>query len=176
MRVSEVALRINILVVWAVLLYSVDVLIVMLVLCSMPWLCYTCVLACSVTENVPKDHLLVHALMAVTLFVVNLARFVKKAGYIRASRNVSVALVCLRWVEAFSFAAVYVVVYVTETLEWRFQFYQLSGCCREPADNAPRMAFAKQVTSRGCCFGADSSPCEEEWSSSHSLEACPPTS
>jgi len=162
MRVSEVALRINILVVWAVLLYSVDVLIVMLVLCSMLWLCYTCVLACSVTENVPKDHLL--------------ARFVKKAGYIRASRNVSVALVCLRWVEAFSFAAVYVVVYVTETLEWRFQFYQLSECCRVPADNATRMGFAKQVTSRGCCFGADSSPCEEEWSSSHSLEACPPTS
>ena len=40
--------------------------------------------------------------------------------------------------------------------------------CRVPADNAPRMAFAQQVTSRGCCFGAVSSPCEEEWSSSHS--------
>ena len=95
---------------------------------SIQWT-FTCVLVCSVTENVPKDHLPVHALMAVTLFVVNLARLVKKAGYIRASRNVSVALVRLRWVEAFSFAAVCVVVYVTETLEWRFQFYQLSECC-----------------------------------------------
>lgn len=133
MRASEVAFRISVLVVWAVITWRKGQWM-MFALCSVLWLSYTCALKVSEPENVAKDHVVAHGLMAISFFVVNPARFVQKVGYVRARNNVSTVMLFARWIEA----SVLVATVVAETLQhpglsfWKDHesaFFQILGCC-----------------------------------------------